>query len=256
MRLIPPLPVQEPFAELIDWRVRELARLGVELVLGLEADADECARRSPDVVVVATGADPRRSGLAAGRGRARGRVARRRAGRRARLRGPPQGRGRRRDARGAGREVTLVALGPSALGALTYSTVGALALRRLAALGVRLVEGHRLVAVEDGAVRLARTYDGTPLALETRAVVHASPHTPADGARARAPGESDPGPSRGRCTRTAPRRGRDRRRLRGRAGDLTGRGLPVCHQLGGDPARPRRDVIPVAIVAVLGANGE
>ena len=36
------------------------------------------------------------------------------------------------------------------------------------------------MAVEDGAVRLARTYDGTPLALETRAVVHASPHTPAD----------------------------------------------------------------------------
>ena len=80
----------------------------------------------------------------------------------------------------AGRDVTLVALGPSALSALTYSTVGALALRRLAGLGVGLVEGHRLVAVEDGAVRLARVYDGTPLVLATRAVVHASPHTPAD----------------------------------------------------------------------------
>ncbi len=55
-----------------------------------------------------------------------------------------------------------------------------LALRRLAALGVALVEGHRLVAIEDGAVHLARVYDGTPLVLPARAVVHASPHTPAD----------------------------------------------------------------------------
>ena len=80
-----------------------------------------------------------------------------------------------------GREVTLVALGGPALGALASSTVSTLALRRLAGLGVRLVEGHRLLAIENGAVHLERTYDGTRLALEAGAVVHASPHTPADG---------------------------------------------------------------------------
>ena len=80
-----------------------------------------------------------------------------------------------------GLEVTLVALGaPRARGARELHR-GMLALRRLAALGVRLVEGHRLVSIEDGAVHLARVYDGTPLVLACRTVVHASPHTPADG---------------------------------------------------------------------------
>jgi len=81
----------------------------------------------------------------------------------------------------AGREVTLVALGPAALSALAHSSVGMLALRRLAGLGAGLVEGHRLVAIERDEVQLARVYDGAPLALPAGAVVHASPHTPADG---------------------------------------------------------------------------
>ncbi|MDX6631000.1 MAG: hypothetical protein QOH00_3246, partial [Gaiellales bacterium] len=80
-----------------------------------------------------------------------------------------------------GREVTLVALGPSALSALGPATVGMLALRRLAHLGVRLVEGHRLLAIDEHTVQLERSYDGTRLVLEARAVVHATPHTPADG---------------------------------------------------------------------------
>jgi 2,4-dienoyl-CoA reductase-like NADH-dependent reductase (Old Yellow Enzyme family) len=181
VRLISRLPVQGPFAELIDWRVRELARLGVELVLGIDADADTCARRTPDVVVIATGADPTAlagstpaADVLAGAPTGDGPVVV------LDFEGHRKGSGVAETLAGAGREVTLVALGPSALAALTHSTVGVLALRRLAALGVGLVEGHRLVAVEDGTVRLARVYDGTPLALATRAVVHASPHTPAD----------------------------------------------------------------------------
>jgi 2,4-dienoyl-CoA reductase-like NADH-dependent reductase (Old Yellow Enzyme family)/thioredoxin reductase len=181
VRMIAGLPVQAPFAELIDWRVRELARLGVELVLGVEADADECARRAPDIVVIATGADPTplagslpAADVLAGASPADGPVVV------LDFEGHRKGSGVAEVLAGTGREVTLVALGPSALSALTYSTVGALALRRLARLGVRLVEGHRLVAVGDGAVHLARTYDGTPLAIATRSVVHASPHTPAD----------------------------------------------------------------------------
>ena len=61
------------------------------------------------------------------------------------------------------------------------STVATLALRRLAQLGVRLVEGHRLLSIEEDAVHLERLYDGSRQVLETRAVVHASPHTPVDG---------------------------------------------------------------------------
>ena len=80
----------------------------------------------------------------------------------------------------AGREVTLVALGASALSALASSLVGPLALRRLARQGVRLVEGHHLRAITEDAVQFERRYDGTQLTIETRAVVHASPHTPAD----------------------------------------------------------------------------
>jgi Zn-dependent protease with chaperone function len=81
---------------------------------------------------------------------------------------------------GADREVTLVALGASALSALAPSFVSTLALRRLAQQGVRLVEGHRLLAITEDAVQLERTYDTSRLTIETRAVVHASPHTPAD----------------------------------------------------------------------------
>ena len=75
--------------------------------------------------------------------------------------------------------------------ALTYSTVGVLALRRLAELGVHLIEGHRLVAVEDGAVHLARIYDGTPLVLATRDRPRLAAHTGRQ-ARRRTAGEGDP----------------------------------------------------------------
>src|SRR4029077_11013171 len=80
----------------------------------------------------------------------------------------------------AGRKVTLVALGAVALGALASYTVAPLALRRLAENGVGLVEGHRLLSIEDAAVHLERLYDGTRVRLEAGAVVHASPHTPRD----------------------------------------------------------------------------
>ncbi|MDX6630261.1 MAG: hypothetical protein QOH00_2507, partial [Gaiellales bacterium] len=58
VRLIADLPLQGSFAELVAWRTRELQRLGVEVELGAEADAAECLRRSPALVVVATGSAP------------------------------------------------------------------------------------------------------------------------------------------------------------------------------------------------------
>jgi glycine/D-amino acid oxidase-like deaminating enzyme len=181
VRLIARLPVQEPFAELIEWRVRELRRLAVDIELGIDADAGECVRRAPDVVVIATGADPTAlpgstpaaevlGGITPGDGPV---VV-------LDFEGHRKGAGVAETLAASDREVTLVALGAPALAALTYSTVGMLALRRLAALGVALVEGHRLRALDAGAVHLERIYDGTPLTLATSAIVHASPHTPAD----------------------------------------------------------------------------
>jgi NADPH-dependent 2,4-dienoyl-CoA reductase/sulfur reductase-like enzyme len=181
VRLIARLPAQASFAEMIDWRVRELARLGVELVLCAEADALECARRTPDAVIVATGAEPTplegsiaAADVLAGAVLADGPVVV------LDFEGHRKGGGVAETLAASGREVTLVALGPAALSALAHSSVGMLALRRLAGLGTGLVEGHRLVAIQRDAVHLARGYDGAPLVLPAGAVVHASPHTPAD----------------------------------------------------------------------------
>lgn len=182
VRLIAGLPAQAAFAELIEWRVRELQRLGAELVLGVAADAGACASREPDAVLVATGAEPTAlagslpaAGVLAGAELAEGPVVV------LDLEGHRKGGGVAETLALAGRDVTLVALGASALAALAHSGVGPLALGRLAEAGAKLVEGHRLVAIETGCVRLARTYDGAPLVLPASAVVHASPHTPADG---------------------------------------------------------------------------
>ncbi len=182
VRLIAALPLQASFAELIEWRMRELDRLGVELSLGAEADADDCLARSPEAVVVATGATPTElagstpAALAlAGAALADGPVVV------LDFEGHRKGAGVAEVLASGGREVTLVALGAVALGALASSTVATLALRRLAQLGVRLVEGHRLLSIEEDAVHLERLYDGSRQVLESRAVVHASPHTPVDG---------------------------------------------------------------------------
>jgi 2,4-dienoyl-CoA reductase-like NADH-dependent reductase (Old Yellow Enzyme family) len=181
VRLIAGLPHQGSFAELIEWRLRELERLGVEIVLGIEAEADECAQRSPDGVVVATGATPTElpgstpaAEVLAGAAIGAGPVVV------LDFEGHRKGAGVAEILAGADREVTLVALGASAVSALAPSFVSTLALRRLAKQGVRLVEGHRLLAITEDAVQLERTYDATHLTIETRAVVHASPHTSAD----------------------------------------------------------------------------
>ncbi|MEM1048575.1 MAG: NADH:flavin oxidoreductase [Pseudomonadota bacterium] len=42
----------------VDWRVSELARLGVEVRTGLLADADDIKTLAPDIVIVATGGEP------------------------------------------------------------------------------------------------------------------------------------------------------------------------------------------------------
>jgi 2,4-dienoyl-CoA reductase-like NADH-dependent reductase (Old Yellow Enzyme family) len=181
VRLIAGLPAQESFAELIDWRVRELERLGVILELGVEADAEACVRRAPGATLVATGSAPRAlagstaaADVLTGADPGDGPVVV------LDFEGLRKGAGVAEVLATRGREVTLVAIGAPALNALVPSHVTDVALRRLARAGVRLVEGYRLLAVTEGAVELARGYDDTPLTIESRAVVHASSNRSSD----------------------------------------------------------------------------
>ena len=56
-------PSRGQIGDLLAWFERELARLGVEVRLGEEVDAEAVARFGADVVVVATGARPARAGF-------------------------------------------------------------------------------------------------------------------------------------------------------------------------------------------------
>lgn len=55
-------PRHAEFSSIIEWRERELARLGVEVRLGLRASMDELFVEDPDVIILATGSRPRSSG--------------------------------------------------------------------------------------------------------------------------------------------------------------------------------------------------
>jgi 2,4-dienoyl-CoA reductase-like NADH-dependent reductase (Old Yellow Enzyme family) len=177
VRLISQLPLQEPFTELVDWRVRELSRMGVEIETGTPVEAADVEARGADMVLVATGADPTPfDGCIAAAEVILG----------ASLPSGPivvlDFEGHRKVSGVAellahmGREVTLVALTRPPLAALAPTTIASLTLGRLADLGVKLVEAHSLRAVEAGRVRIVRDYDCTEAVLEAGVVVHASPH--------------------------------------------------------------------------------
>jgi 2,4-dienoyl-CoA reductase (NADPH2) len=181
VRLLSRLPLQGPFSELVDWRVRELGRLGVDVETGVGADGPSAAERAPECVLVATGArpEPLAGSVAAapvlgGEPLPDGPVVV------LDFEGHRKGGGVAEWLAGRGRRVTLVALTRPALAALAPATVGALMLRRLAGLGVELVEGHSLAGIGSGEVRLVRDYDGSQLVLAAAAVVHAAPHRPDD----------------------------------------------------------------------------
>jgi NADPH-dependent 2,4-dienoyl-CoA reductase/sulfur reductase-like enzyme len=181
--LIAHLPLQHGFAELIDWRVRELDRLGVEVRYGVTADLVVLEALGAESVIVASGsrpAVPYPGAIAAADV----------------LAGAPmphdghvvvvdteghrKGAGTAEWLAGSGHRVTLVPVNGVAAAMLDASKVGPLALRRLSDLGVALVEGHRLVDIRDGVVQLERNYDGTPQQLAADAVVLAAPHTAVD----------------------------------------------------------------------------
>jgi hypothetical protein len=62
VRLIARVARRREFIEVVRWRERQVAALGVRVELGVEATRDEVRRRAPDVVVIATGSQPRLRG--------------------------------------------------------------------------------------------------------------------------------------------------------------------------------------------------
>jgi 2,4-dienoyl-CoA reductase-like NADH-dependent reductase (Old Yellow Enzyme family)/thioredoxin reductase len=56
-------PTYEGFADFLDWQERRVRTLGVDVRLGVTADADSVLGAGADVVVVATGTRPRRPGI-------------------------------------------------------------------------------------------------------------------------------------------------------------------------------------------------
>ena len=181
--LIAGLPLQHGFAELIDWRVRELDRLGVEVRYGVTADVGLLAALGAESVIVASGSRPSvpyPGVIAAAEVLASASLPDGRHVVVVDTEGHRKGAGTAEWLAGRGHRVTLVAVNGAPAAMLDASKVGPLALRRLSDLGVALVEGHRLVDIADGVVHLERNYNGTPLQLTADAVVLAAPHTAVD----------------------------------------------------------------------------
>src|SRR5262245_48570286 len=63
LRIAARAPGWEAYASAVDWLAREIGRLNVEVRLGVTASGATVLAERPDVVVVATGADPRRPRL-------------------------------------------------------------------------------------------------------------------------------------------------------------------------------------------------
>lgn len=66
VRLIARSPRRRELAGIIDWRLSELARLGVDISYGIWAEADDVLAQAPDAVFIATGGVPNTTVLHAG----------------------------------------------------------------------------------------------------------------------------------------------------------------------------------------------
>ncbi|EDP63368.1 probable N-methylproline demethylase (stahydrine utilization protein stcD) [alpha proteobacterium BAL199] len=67
LRLATALPRRRELVGIVDWRVAELERLGVDLRCNIYAEADEVLAETPDVVIVATGGLPNTDFLSDGK---------------------------------------------------------------------------------------------------------------------------------------------------------------------------------------------
>jgi 2,4-dienoyl-CoA reductase-like NADH-dependent reductase (Old Yellow Enzyme family) len=178
VRLLARLPGREEFGLAVDWRRRELARLGVDVRCGTAPSVDEITEVRPDFVVVATGSTPPASSdgvlspadvlapehLPSGPAVVVDEE------------GNHKGLGIAELLARSGRDVTLVAVAGPVGAELVPAFALPLALDRLLAAGVQVVEGY--IASEIGArhVVLRGRYDGETRRLDADVVVRAGRH--------------------------------------------------------------------------------
>lgn len=175
------LPVLRSLDDLWSWRAAELDLLGVDVRLGVEADADAVAALAPDRVLVATGSRPTPPAHAiAVDDWLRGAVL-------------PAGdvllvdeEGSRKAAGPAealaleGRRVTLVPDGIAPLQEIAENHAERPVFERLRAAGVLILSDVLVQAIEPGAVTVVGRYDGLERTLRAPVVLHAGRHTADD----------------------------------------------------------------------------
>jgi 2,4-dienoyl-CoA reductase (NADPH2) len=178
--LIAELPFQQAHRSLIDWRVGELDRLGVDVEVGVDASADIVAGLEPDIAVVATGSEPDNRYAAA--------ISAMDILRGADIQDGPvvvvDEEGHRKATGVAealvagGRQVTIVGDGVAPAALLGLALAAEPTLRRLDTAGVRLVANAHVAAVEPGRVHLRQGDGADEIA---GVVVHAGRHRAVDG---------------------------------------------------------------------------
>jgi 2,4-dienoyl-CoA reductase-like NADH-dependent reductase (Old Yellow Enzyme family)/thioredoxin reductase len=185
VRLLAWLPGREEYLPAVEWRVRELARLGVDVRrAGGTASTEDVLELDPDLVVVATGSEPPRpaadaaltaTDVLAGQPLPEGAAVV------VDEEGHHKGMGVAELLARQGREVTLVPVSGPAGAELESAFALPLALERLHEAGVRVVEGYAVAQIAPGRVTLRRAYDGTPRTLEAALVVYAARHRACSG---------------------------------------------------------------------------
>jgi 2,4-dienoyl-CoA reductase (NADPH2) len=173
VRVLARLPGREEFGLAVDWRRRELARLGVDVHCRAAPSVDDVAELRPDLVIVATGSTPRASsdGVLSPHDVLRADCLPSGAVVVVDEEGNHKGLGVAELLARDGRDVTLVSAGPVGAELIPAFSLP-LALERLLAAGVNVVEGDA-AAVGPRHVLLRRRYDGATDRLDAAVVVHA-----------------------------------------------------------------------------------
>jgi NADPH-dependent 2,4-dienoyl-CoA reductase/sulfur reductase-like enzyme len=197
-RLAARLPHHAEFLGVVDYRERELARLGVRVETGRPAGPDDVARFAPDVVLVATGSRPDRSGFqpALGAGVDVAEEAKERVIAAADVVAGASvpagdvvlldGEGHRKSLGTAellaasGRVVTVVSADALVGSELEWAAARTGYLERLADLGARLRAGTVVVRYDGERVLVRSLYDGCEDEVAAAALVLATPHVAED----------------------------------------------------------------------------
>jgi 2,4-dienoyl-CoA reductase-like NADH-dependent reductase (Old Yellow Enzyme family) len=185
MLMLARLPGREEYLLAVEWRARELVRLGVDVRRGSgAASPDGVLGLRPDLVVVATGSEPpartadralTATDVLAGQPLPEGAAVV------VDEEGHHKGMGVAELLARQGRDVTLVPVSGPVGAELASAFALPLALERLLDAGVRVIEGYSVAQMLPGSVILRRAYDGAPRTLEAALVVRAARHRPCAG---------------------------------------------------------------------------